>query len=191
MVQTKFDSSDYYHYAKRAEIYGLEGAKEALQQTGWKLSQNHGIDGGQSQQALRRIANIPKLATTCFSQDCPKCNKLVEAFGEESSPKPWRLNLELYRWQKEAQAIWKKEGGQGIARVVTGAGKTILALGLMDYLYQKYPEGNLKTIIVVPTTALLDQWYGTILSHLNIPKNEIGTYYGEAKDDLSQKQVML
>ena len=191
MGKFKFDSSDYYHYAKRAEIYGLDHETTMLQEAGWRNDHGKAIVGEEYEQALVRIAQIPKLARTCFSQDCAKCQNLVKVLGKTLSPKPWLLNLELYRWQKEARDIWMQQGGQGIIRVVTGAGKTILALALIEYLYKKYPHDGLKTIIVVPTTALLDQWLGNLQDYLHISLDDIGTFYGENKDDLNDKKIML
>jgi superfamily II DNA or RNA helicase len=191
MEISSFDAADLYHYAKRAEVYGLDHETEVFRKHGWNLSQGGRVDEKEIQCVVRRLAAIPRFAKTCFTQDCPKCKKLVAEYGKDRQPQAWRLSLELYRWQKEAREIWKQKGGQGIIRVVTGAGKTILALSLMDFLYQKYVEKKLKTIIVVPTTALLDQWYENILGHLHIPPEEVGMYYGEAKDDLAQKRVML
>lgn len=186
-----FEASEYYHYAKRAEVYGLDQETNSLREAGWRFSHGEPFVAEDYEQALLRIAKIPKLAKTCSSQDCPKCKKLVKAFGKTASPTPWQLDLELYRWQKEAKELWMQQGGRGIIRVVTGAGKTILALALVEYLYGRYSHDDLKTIIVVPTTALLDQWLGNLLDYLNIPCKDIGTYYGENKDDIEEKQIML
>jgi len=65
--------------------------------------------------------------------------------------------------------------------VITGAGKTVVALSLMEELYRRYEEDGIKFVIVVPTTALLDQWKGEIVNTFNVPEEELGTFYGEEK----------
>jgi superfamily II DNA or RNA helicase len=60
---------------------------------------------------------------------------------------------ELRRWQREALAIWKNEGNRGIVSIVTGGGKTVFALACIADLKP------LTTVVVVPTAALLDQWW--------------------------------
>ena len=58
----------------------------------------------------------------------------------------------LRDWQQSALEKWR-EHRRGIIEVVTGAGKTFFALACVQDLK---PE---TTLIVVPTTALLDQWW--------------------------------
>jgi superfamily II DNA or RNA helicase len=60
---------------------------------------------------------------------------------------------DLRRWQKDALERWKTEGDRGIVSVVTGGGKTIFALACIERIKA------LTTLIVVPTAALLDQWW--------------------------------
>lgn len=62
-------------------------------------------------------------------------------------------SLELRQWQRDALNNWRKEGRRGIVEVVTGGGKTIFALACVaDF----QPE---TTLVVVPTLALMDQWW--------------------------------
>jgi superfamily II DNA or RNA helicase len=51
---------------------------------------------------------------------------------------------------------WVKNDYKGIFAMATGTGKTITSLNCLLEEYKKY--NTYKAIIVVPTTALLDQW---------------------------------
>lgn len=62
------------------------------------------------------------------------------------------MGFALRKWQQEALAKWREQN-KGIIEVVTGGGKTIFALACVKELK---PE---TTLIVVPTAALLDQWW--------------------------------
>ena len=91
----------------------------------------------------------------------------------------WRLAHRPRRWQKDALAEWQAKDRRGIARVVTGAGKTIFAeLCILDFLVAE-PSGHI--VIVVPTLALLDQWYIDLQEDLGVAAEEIATYSGEGR----------
>lgn len=97
-------------------------------------------------------------------------------------------NIELYPWQKECLDIWEKNNHQGIINVVTGAGKTVLAIAAIHHLKQSRP-GSIRVRIVVPTTRLLSQWSSAILDYSgtlpgseHISRQDIGYYYGSRKD---------
>lgn len=66
----------------------------------------------------------------------------------------------LYDWQIACLDEWEKADYKGIAEVTTGAGKTIMAREALKRLSKKKPE--IKTFIVVPRVALLDQWKSTL-----------------------------
>ena len=76
--------------------------------------------------------------------------------------------FELRGWQIEALALWKAAGNRGIIEVVTGGGKTIFALSCIKELQ---PE---TTLVVVPTVALLDQWW-----------EEAAAFFGVSLDDIN------
>jgi len=64
--------------------------------------------------------------------------------------------LKLREWQEKAFPLWWAEK-RGIVKVVTGGGKTVFAIHcLTKYLEE---EKNNSIFIVVPSIALLDQWY--------------------------------
>src|SRR5437879_2326790 len=88
----------------------------------------------------------------------------------------WRLAVEPRSWQSAAFEQWKK-GLRGVVSVVTGAGKTAFAQMCMLEFRLRYPTG--RFLIVVPTTALLDQWYVSLEEDLGVLPDEITTYSGE------------
>lgn len=64
--------------------------------------------------------------------------------------------MKLRDWQEKAFPLWWAEK-RGIVKVVTGGGKTIFAIHcLTKYLEE---ERSKSILIVVPSIALLDQWY--------------------------------
>ncbi len=105
---------------------------------------------------------------------------------------PWYGRLmayTLYPWQDECIDTWLENRGRGIVRVVTGAGKTILALHAALRL-QKTLNENLHIVVVVPKTFLLNQWKNAILSELPIRREEIGLVGGGFQNRHAYK-VML
>ena len=64
--------------------------------------------------------------------------------------------MKLREWQEKAFPLWWAEK-RGIVKVVTGGGKTVFAIHcLIKYLEE---EKDNSIFIVVPSIALLDQWY--------------------------------
>jgi superfamily II DNA or RNA helicase len=74
----------------------------------------------------------------------------------------------LRAWQKDALALWKEAGNRGIIEVVTGGGKTIFALSCIRDLKAD------TTLVIVPTVALLDQWW-----------EEAASFFGVSLDDIN------
>jgi len=67
--------------------------------------------------------------------------------------------LRLREWQEKAFPLWWKYK-KGIIKVVTGGGKTFFAIHcLRKYLEEDH---NKNILIVVPSIALLDQWYESL-----------------------------
>lgn len=101
----------------------------------------------------------------------------------------WRLTQRPRRWQAEALTEWQDHDRRGIARVVTGAGKTMFAeLCALDFL-GAHPEGRI--VIIVPTLALLDQWYIDLQEDLGVAPEEIATYSGEGRAERPGKVNLL
>jgi superfamily II DNA or RNA helicase len=74
---------------------------------------------------------------------------------------------ELRKWQSEALALWSENRQQGIVEAVTGGGKTVLALAAVAKASAD------TTLIVVPTVALLDQWWVEAASFFELSLDDI------------------
>ncbi len=92
--------------------------------------------------------------------------------------KPWVLTKTPRDWQSNALKAWQ-HSLQGIAAVVTGGGKTTFALMCMQVFRQRYPKG--RFVIVVPTLALVDQWYVSLCEDLQVSMDSIAVYSGEGR----------
>lgn len=75
-------------------------------------------------------------------------------------------------WQVEALAAWERANHRGIISVVTGGGKTVFALSCIDRIRP------IATLIVVPTTALLEQWWEEAASYFDLDLDEINIVTG-------------
>ena len=76
--------------------------------------------------------------------------------------------MKLREWQENAFPLWWARK-RGIMKVVTGGGKTVFAIHCLKKYLEEEPD---KTIlIVVPSIALLDQWYEGI--SLNFDSKDI------------------
>ena len=99
------------------------------------------------------------------------------------------MKLTLLEWQNEAIKTWYDNNCRGTFKVVTGAGKTIMALSAALDLDQKKND-NLYVRIVVPKIVLCRQWSKVLSNVFSISKSDIGKYYGEVKDTLDKKFVV-
>ncbi len=66
-----------------------------------------------------------------------------------------RVALEPRPYQTEALAAWRRGGLRGVVVLPTGAGKTAVAIRAMERTAR-------STLVVVPTLALLKQWYSVL-----------------------------
>src|SRR5579872_101735 len=82
----------------------------------------------------------------------------------EIIPDLWKLTkgIEPFAWQQQCVANWRKKKGRGTVKVVTGAGKTLLALFIAESL-QNTEDKELHVVIIVPTIVLMHQWYDAII----------------------------
>ncbi len=64
--------------------------------------------------------------------------------------------MKLREWQEKAFPLWWSKK-RGIVKVVTGGGKTFFAIHCLKKYLEENPEK--LALIVVPSIALLDQWY--------------------------------
>ena len=96
--------------------------------------------------------------------------------------------MELYPWQKACLKEWKKNSFHGIVNVVTGAGKTVLAMAAADQARDLYPDLRVK--VVVPTIALASQWKLALLHHAENDELRPGFFGGGIKDDPDRRVVI-
>lgn len=92
----------------------------------------------------------------------------------------YRFDLTPRQWQSNALDRWLKSGYRGIVSVVTGGGKTAFAHLCISELQKRVSD--VRTIIVVPTLVLLDQWYVSLQEDLNVPQGDIVCFSGEEKN---------
>jgi superfamily II DNA or RNA helicase len=78
-------------------------------------------------------------------------------------------------WQVAALAEWERARHRGIVSVVTGGGKTIFALSCVDRIKP------MATLIVVPTAALLDQWWEEAANYFDLELDEINVITGSLR----------
>ncbi len=83
-------------------------------------------------------------------------------------------NITLYPWQEEALTTLKEHEFQGVVKVPSGKGKTILGLACIETL-------DKPALVVVPTIQLAHQWKERIQEHLE--EKSVSLFYGEEKDE--------
>ncbi|MFL2702762.1 MAG: DEAD/DEAH box helicase [Gammaproteobacteria bacterium] len=64
--------------------------------------------------------------------------------------------MKLRQWQEKAFPLWWAKK-RGIVKVVTGGGKTVFAIHCLTKYLEEQKDNSI--FIVVPSIALLDQWY--------------------------------
>ena len=105
-----------------------------------------------------------------------------EGLEAASLPPVWEMtrSLDLHPWQESACDAWFRGDRKGTIKVVTGAGKTVVALAIIERLQRHDPE--LRVAIVVPTIVLMNQWYDAMLEHSNLPEHALGRLGGGHSD---------
>lgn len=115
--------------------------------------------------------------------------------GEQSTgvaiPRRWTLTqgVTLYEWQEECLRKWFDTNCRGTVKVVTGGGKTLLALAAAERLQERVRD--LRVAIVVPTIVLMHQWFEEILERGNLTAEAIGRLGGGYKDTFSHGRRVL
>ncbi len=110
----------------------------------------------------------------------------------KSIPEKWQLTkgITLYEWQRACVDRWF-EKRRGTIKVVTGAGKTVLALAIAEQL-QNTSVPELRVAIVVPTIVLMNQWFEEIVNKGNLPSSTIGRLGGGYKEEfLKGKRILI
>lgn len=77
------------------------------------------------------------------------------------------VEFALRAWQSEALQAWRTCVHRGIVEVVTGGGKTVFALACVRDLK---PD---TVLVVVPTTALLEQWWAEVATFFELSLDEV------------------
>ncbi len=105
-----------------------------------------------------------------------------EGLEAASLPPVWEMtrSLDLHPWQESACDAWFRGDRKGTIKVVTGAGKTVVALAIIERLQRHDPE--LRVAIVVPTIVLMNQWHDAMLEHSNLPEHALGRLGGGHSD---------
>ena len=122
--------------------------------------------------------------------------KKVDSAVEEKKnlmPLKWELtqDITLHPWQIRCIDGWFSNGKRGVIKVVTGAGKTILALAILERLQQSTAP-DLCVAIVVPTIVLLEQWRAEIKARGNIPDAAVGLMGGGHDDGFDgEKRILI
>ena len=101
---------------------------------------------------------------------------------------PWTLAQQPRAWQAEALDAWR-QNRRGIVAVVTGGGKTVFAQMCMLEFLQRHPQGVF--VIIVPTQALLDQWYVSLRADLRVPEEQIAFFSGEGRPQSANRVNLM
>lgn len=89
------------------------------------------------------------------------------------------LKFEPRAWQEKALEAWMGADRRGIAKVVTGGGKTVFAELCMSKVLAE--EDTPRFIILVPTLSLLDQWTLSLEDEFNVAAKDIALWSGGKK----------
>jgi superfamily II DNA or RNA helicase len=89
-----------------------------------------------------------------------------------------QMKLTPRDWQAKALETWSA-GRRGVISVVTGGGKTVFAEICATRYFEWFPSG--QCIIVVPSVALLDQWFVSLQEELGVEQRHIACFSGEEK----------
>jgi superfamily II DNA or RNA helicase len=99
------------------------------------------------------------------------------------------LDTGLRSWQVEALQKWEASHCRGMIEVVTGGGKTRFALAAA-YRWLTSNADNSAVVIIVPTTALQDQWYVNLVSDLGVLPSDI-CVWPEKKDATKRFHILV
>ena len=109
----------------------------------------------------------------------------------KAEPPVWSLTkgLTLTSWQQAARDAWFASSGRGTIKVVTGAGKTVVALAIAEQLQRREPW--LRVAIVVPTIVLINQWYTALQERSNLPPRAVARLGGGHSGDFANDTAIL
>ncbi|WP_319462722.1 DEAD/DEAH box helicase [Micromonospora sp. RTP1Z1] len=99
----------------------------------------------------------------------------------------------LAPWQAEAVRAWDRGGSAGPHRgtleIVTGGGKTLIALACAALAATKDPE--LRIAVVVPTEALARQWQVALQRYTSLVPSEIGLLGAGKQEDFGSRRAIV
>lgn len=145
------------------------------------------------EQLLRHQLNILQYWQGKTGKSPPEESTEQEKITTPEMPKLWQLleGVSLHDWQRECIDKWFASDKRGVVKVVTGAGKTIMALGLAQRL-QNDVDNELKIAVVVPTIVLMNQWYDSFSRYSNLSASVIGRLGGGYDDALlGEKRILI
>lgn len=111
--------------------------------------------------------------------------------GRDSLPGTWTLTegIQLAPWQRDACHAWFAAGMRGTIKVVTGAGKTVVALAIAERLQREDPD--LRVAIVVPTIVLMNQWVEVFRERSNLPECAVGRMGGGHSESFDETRRVV
>lgn len=142
---------------------------------------------------LHQLRLLEWMATTGRKRFVEDETESVDREKQSSTlPDKWELTkgIEPYEWQQKCIENWFANDGHGTVKVVTGGGKTLLALAIAEKV-QNTRDSDLRLAIVVPTIVLMHQWYDALLEHGNLPDQAIGRLGDNYKDDFEDGRCIL
>jgi len=86
-----------------------------------------------------------------------------------------KLKLSLRRYQVDAYNAWVRNGCEGVIALPVAAGKTAIALKAIEDL-------RVKTLVLVPTIDLLNQWFDNLVKYLSVPPSKVGIFGGGRRE---------
>ncbi|TVP54752.1 MAG: DEAD/DEAH box helicase [Gemmatimonadales bacterium] len=137
----------------------LRGSPDAPDWMAWDERIDAWVAAGWRLPELRRWA-----ASRGIEASGPAPDTLEDAFHDSRTPRDY---------QREALDRWRAADGRGTVVLPTGTGKTLVAL----LAIREHAEG---TLVVVPTRALLSQWFIQLAEAFGV--DQVGVFYGDEKD---------
>jgi len=113
--------------------------------------------------------------------------------GDSEVPSRWQAPFLPYPWQYEAARAWEQNNGHGIMQVVTGAGKTALAIYLYARLLDQVEAAGheVQLVVVVPRIELARQWSKEVRSLLKLTGLRLGQYHSELKCHPARQDILI
>jgi DNA excision repair protein ERCC-3 len=156
----------------------LEGLSRSGVLSEWQLGREQ--DGairlreearGEVKQALLRLG-FPVDDVAGYTAGAPFAFSLRgrAASGRDFALRPYqKVAAELFH------AGGSEKGGSGVIVLPCGAGKTMVAMAVMERL-------QCATLILTPNTVAVRQWIAELLDKSTVPASEMGEYTGERKE---------